>query len=217
VGIHDRRTDRGNERADQAARQVGLEIRRTRRAAGLSLRDAGGAVGISYSTLSRIERARLPNVSVRELALACVAVGLELGVRAFPDGDPIRDAAHTALLDRARAVLPAGTPWRNEVPLPIPGDRRAWDAVAVITRERVAFEAETRLSDIQALQRRLELKRRDGGIGILILVVADTRHNRRVLREHREDLRAAFPLDSREVTAALSTGRLPAAGGILVL
>jgi hypothetical protein len=167
--------------------------------------------------MSRIERGKLANVTVRELSLACAAVGLEVSVRAYPDGDPVRDAGHAALLERVRRLLPDGAPWRTEVPLPIAGDHRALDAETILERARIVFEAEVRLSDIQHLGRKLELKRRDGRIEILILVVADTRHNRAVLAAHREALRAAFPIDSHEIKAALRAGRAPRASGILAI
>jgi len=196
---------------------IGTEIRVARLDAGVSIDDAGSAVGLRRSTFGRIERGELAHVSVYQLSLACAAVGLDLVVRAYPDGDAIRDVAHAGLLERAHRRLPEGAPWRTEVPLPIDGDRRAWDAITILQRIRIAFEAETRLGDLQALNRRIELKRRDGGIDIVILVVADTRHNRLVLAAHRESLRAAFPLDGRAVLAALNEGRPPHSSGIIVI
>jgi hypothetical protein len=181
------------------------------------LRDAAAAVGLSHSTLSRIERAKLPLVSMRQLSLACAAVGLELSVRAFPNADPVRDSGHGAVLRRVHGLLPKTAPWHTEVSLPIPGDLRTVDAMTILERTRIYLEAETRLGDMQALARKLELKRRDGNIDILILVVADTRHNRAVLAAHRESLRSAYPLDSREIKAALRAGRAPRAGGVLVI
>jgi hypothetical protein len=103
------------------------------------------------------------------------------------------------------------------VPVPIPGDLRAWDAQLRIDGAIVGIEAEMRLSDLQALDRRIALKCRDSGISIVILLVADTRANRRILSEQRETLRASFPLDTRAVMSALRSGRAPAASGIVVL
>ena len=81
----------------------------------------------------------------------------------------------------------------------------------------VAIEAETRITDSQALIRRLELKKRDGGVDRIILVIADRRANRAAIGVIRELLRADYPLDSREILADLNAGRLPRAGGILFL
>jgi transcriptional regulator with XRE-family HTH domain len=217
MGTIERRADRGRRRAIQSARSIGSEIRQARLAAGLSLRAASDAVGLSASTLRRIELADIPSVSIRELSLAGAAVGLDIVIRAYPDGDPVRDSSQNNLLERFHRCLPPSAPWRTEVPLPIRGDRRAWDAMTILERVRTAIEAETRLGDLQALERKIELKRRDGRIDIVILVVADTRHNRAVLAAHRESMRGSFPLDGRAVMAALRAGRPPAASGIVVL
>ena len=64
-------------------------------------------------------------------------------------------------------------------------------------RVAIAFEAETRLYDVQAQVRRILAKFADGHADRVILVLADTRHNRTVLREARELLRSDFPLDTR--------------------
>jgi len=165
----------------------------------------------------RIERGRLHRVTVAQLAIASAAVGLRLSSRAYPDGDPVRDEAHTRLLHRFRGELPARTPWRPEVPLPIAGDQRAWDAQCVLDQTTVGIEAEMRLFDLQALDPRIALKRRDGGIAIVVLLVADTHGNRRHLTVHREVLRPSFPLDSRAVLAAVRVGHPPSASGIVVL
>jgi len=63
----------------------------------------------------------------------------------------------------------------------------------------VAVEAEVRLTDIQALDRRIALKRRDGDIDVVILLIGDTKVNRAVIAAHRSALRPAFPLDARGV------------------
>jgi hypothetical protein len=217
MAVSERRRDRGSRQASIAVRSIGVEIRLARIGAGLSIDTAGRSVGLSASTFRRIERGSTSGIGVRQLSLAAAAVGLELVLRTYPDGDPVRDAGHEALLGRIRACLPSDAPWQREVPLSLSGDRRAWDARTMLERQRVDFEAEMRIGDIQALQRKLELKRRDDNARIVILVVADTRHNRRVLALHRESLREAFPLDTRVVLKALRAGRAPAASGIVVI
>ena len=124
--------------------------------------DVARAAGVSASWISRIERGLAPDVSLLLLGVVLAVVGLDLSVRAFPDGVPLRDAGHRSLLSRFRALLPAGTPWRLEVPLPIPGDQRAWDALTGLWGLRVGIEAETGPTDLQALERRIMLKARDG-------------------------------------------------------
>ena len=73
--------------------------------------------------------------------------------------------------------------WQSEAPVVTVGDMRAWD-VLLSGPVVIGVDAETRLHDIQAIQRRTALKRRDGAVDRVLLVVADTRHNRRVLDEH---------------------------------
>jgi hypothetical protein len=79
------------------------------------------------------------------------------------------------------------------------------------------LEAEARLRDLQAVDRRCPLKLRDSGFDRLILLVSDTANNRRMLEAYREDLRSSFPLDTRAVLADLRRGRTPSASGIVVL
>jgi len=107
--------------------------------------------------------------------------------------------------------------WRFEVPLGRPGDQRAWDAVLLVGAAELAVEAETRPRDVQALQRRVALKRRDDpSVSGVVLLLADTRHNRQLLRGHGEVLRADFPLEAHEVLRALSDGRDPGGSGIVL-
>jgi transcriptional regulator with XRE-family HTH domain len=196
---------------------IGQELRIARLGAGLSQRSAGAGAGMPHVHWSRIERGLVPNLSMLQACQAGAAVGLRVSLRTYPDGDPIRDAGGQALLERFRARLPAGAGWQTEVPMNIPGDRRAWDARVVIAGRRAGCEAETQLFDLQAFERRLTLKLRDGDVDILILVVADTVRNRSVLRTYREQLRPLLPLDTREILASLAAGALPVRNGIVIL
>jgi hypothetical protein len=212
-----RRLDRGVEQATHIQDVAGAEIRLSRRGAGVSIRAAAASVGMSETMFGRIERGCLPNVTVRQLAIACAAVGLKFAARPYLDGDPIRDAGHARLLERLHRELPEGTHWRTEVALARRGDPRAWDAQCRLTGVTIAIEAEMRLSDLQAVDRRIALKLRDSDVSIVILLVADTVGNRRALAAHRESLRSSFPLDTRAVLAALRDGRAPASSGIVVI
>jgi hypothetical protein len=107
---------------------------------------------------------------------------------------------------------------RREVGLPMPGDRRAWDGRIVGGERPASVECEVRLHDVQAVTRRVELKARDDpGSGVIILVVARSAHNWRVLAEHREALRLQFPLDGPSIARELRAGRVPKASGIIVV
>jgi hypothetical protein len=84
-------------------------------------------------------------------------------------------------------------------------------------RDRVVVEAETRLTDLQALERRLNLKLRDGGVDVAILLVGETRNNRAAVRAAPDAWRAAFPVGTRAALAALGAGGLPKESAIVVL
>ena len=77
-------------------------------------------------------------------------------------------------------------------------------------------EAETRLGDVQATERRLRAKQRDLGATRAILLVADTRHNRRVITVV-PDLTRQFPVGTRGCLAAFRAGRDPGADCLVIL
>jgi transcriptional regulator with XRE-family HTH domain len=196
---------------------IGGEIRSARTARDLSQRTLARATGIAQSRVSLIERGLLPSVDADELVILSVAVGLDLSVRAYPGGSPIRDAAHATLLSEFRAQLPPSVGWRAEVPLPLRGDRRAWDAVADLGRLEVGIEAETRIRDVQELQRRIALKKRDAAIERVVLVVRGSRANRATLRAFGSQLGTTFPVSSEVALAALQVGRDPGGDAIVAL
>jgi transcriptional regulator with XRE-family HTH domain len=217
MATKERRLDRGRRRARQAEIAIGGELREARLTAGLSQREVGAIVGLSHAEISRIERGAAPWVTIEALSLIAAAVGLDLSIRTFPAGGPMRDAAQVALLARFRGLVDPRLTWRTEVPIGIPGDLRAWDAVVGDRTWRVAVDAETRLRDVQALLRREALKRRDDGSVTMVLVVADTRHNRGVLRLARADTGAEFPVRGDEILNALARGQQPSGCGIVLV
>jgi transcriptional regulator with XRE-family HTH domain len=201
-------------------RRAGQEHRLARVAAGLSLRKVAAATGASHQQVLRLERGELRRVSIEELGSWFAVVGLDLGIRAFPAGDPIRDRAQLALLERFRARLHPSIRWRTEVPLPMDRDLRAWDADIRGSQPaawRCRVDAETRVADAQALERRLTLKARDDPDGHLILLLAETRANRRAVGWLREGLRELLPLDPRQLLRALHAGDDPGGSGIVML
>ncbi len=128
----------------------------------------------------------------------------------------MRDAAQLHLLERFRSRLGPGLGWKTEVLVGEYPDQRAWDAL-VMGEDTIGVDAETRLCDIQAVQRKVESKWRDSGVVRVVLVVASTHHNRRVLREYRGALSSTFPLDTGAVMKTLRSGSIPSANGIVVL
>jgi hypothetical protein len=105
----------------------------------------------------------------------------------------------------------------TEVPLPTSGDQRAWDAVLRLQSARVCVEAETRPTDLQALSRAVALKRRDAGVDTVVLLLADTRHNRELVRLYSDVLVADYPVKGRAALAALTRGEAPSGSSVLLL
>ena len=194
--------------------EIGAGIRQARRAAGLSQAAAARRARLSQATVSRIERG-MTAATVDDLAALAGVVGLDLAVRLHPGGSPIRDAAHVRVMGRLKALLPTVFRYAVEVPIPIPGDQRAIDAVVVEPPLQVGFELESRLLDMQALVRRANLKQRDARLARMVLVVPDTPANRAAALAGRETLGEAFPMSHGAVLTALRAGEPPVANGIL--
>jgi uncharacterized protein YgbK (DUF1537 family) len=101
--------------------------------------------------------------------------------------------------------------------MPLPGDLRAADGLATLPGCRIAVEAWMRLSDLQAQARAAELKRRDLSADRLVILIADTPHNRRMVRAAERVIRQSFPLGTRAIMTALAAGRDPGGDGIVVI
>ena len=172
---------------------------------------------MSDSQVGRIARGRSPSLAIEQASRLLAAVGLELSIRAYPKGQPIRDAAHLGLLEALRSRLHPSLHWRTEVPLPIVGDLRAWDAIISARGWELAAEAETRPPDLQALDRRLALKQRDGGVGQVVLLLSDTRHNHELVREHDGWVATRFPIAGRRALELLAAGANPGGSAIVFL
>jgi transcriptional regulator with XRE-family HTH domain len=216
MAVKERPLNVGTERARQIAAELGREIRHARVDRGLSIAATARAAGMSGPTGSRIERGEARSVSVLQLARLMAVVGLELSCRAFLAGEPIRDAAHVALLGRFRSKLAGGVRWATEVPLPLPGDRRAWDALISGAGWRYGVEAETGPRDGQALARRLNLKVRDGEVDGVILVLPRSRRSRAFLRAADLSIRSSFPVHGARALDRLGAG-LDSSGSAIVL
>jgi len=99
--------------------------------------------------------------------------------------------------------------------MPIAGDLRAGDATVEGRFGTILVEAETRLTDIQAVTRKAALKRRDLGANRLILLISDTPNNRRALELHPE-VREHLPISTRKCLAALARGDDPGGDCLVV-
>ena len=70
---------------------------------------------------------------------------------------------------------------------------------------------------MQELERRLALKRRDGGVDHVILLLAATRHNRQIIRAYGERLEASFPVPGRSALVRLALPADPGGSAVILL
>jgi len=207
---------RADRRARSLLRRTGEELRSARLAAGLSTRRVGAMVAVSHSEVGRVESGEAPHVSIGVLARIAAVLGGEISLRMYPVASPIRDGGHVALLARFSARLHSSLRWRTEVPMPITTDLRSADGTIDGRSFDAMVEAETRLDDIQAVERRVRGKQRDLGCRRVILLVADTRHNRTVTRSIPE-LAERFPIGTRACMRALARGEDPGGDCLVIL
>ena len=203
-------------RAQRQLTDIVRDLRIARENACLSQGSVADAIRVSHQLISVWERGLVIPDSI-QLARWGAVVGLDVVVRAYPGGSPLRDAAQLKLIRRLRQSVGEGWTWRTEVP--VSGDqldRRAFDVVLNRGEIRVGVEAISRLVDAQSQVRTISLKQETAGLECVIIVLADTRHNRAALRDAEPTLRPAFPLDSRAVLGALRAGEMPPANGVVL-
>ena len=184
---------------------------------GLTQEVVSSNCGMSQTQYGRIERAVAPAVTVEQLCRIGMVLGLDLNLKFFPGGEPLRDQPQAKLLDRFRPNIGPPLRCRTEVPVPLSGDQRAWDMWIVGGAQTVGVEAESRIRDSQAIQRRMTLKARDSGIECMILLVATTHANRAALHAAEAAFHDMFPVSARAALAALRAGRSPEGSAIILL
>jgi len=220
MGNLERSFDRGNRRGHRAVHSVGEEFREQRLASGVSQQVVASASRITRPRYSCIESGKIERLSILEASRIASVLGLDLAVRTYPGGSPLRDAAHSERLQRILRHVRPPLRYRIDVPLPQradgPTELRAWDAMLYGHGRRTAIELEMRVHDAQATIRRHALKRRDDPVDRFLLVLAYTRANRRVLAENA-DLWPELPrLRTSRVLQALEAGQHPPSGIVFV-
>jgi transcriptional regulator with XRE-family HTH domain len=205
-------------RARHLLLELGLELREARLSQGRTLVEVARAAGISRSQLSRVELAESPTVSFLTFVTLAVVLGMDFHARLYAGQRRLRDGPQLALLRALRDYLGPDWVWRYEA-LVATGDQRAWDARAthVSTGLTIVIEAETRIRDVQALVRRIELKRSAAGAPRVVLLVAGTRTNRLALDAANDVIGTMFPVDTRAALRALGRGLDPGADCLIRL
>jgi transcriptional regulator with XRE-family HTH domain len=205
---------RGARRGRFLRQRLSQDLVAAQQGVGLSLTDLARALGVSRDKVTRALRGEPAALTVDFAARLAPLLGLELAASLYPQGDPIRDKGHVALLQRFRRLVAPEVGWRTEVPVPITGDLRSADAWLELHDGGVLIEAETHLGDAQAVERKAFAKARDLGADRVILLLSDTPHNRRIVSEV-DVLRERFPVQPRVAMAAIREGRDPGGDAIV--
>jgi transcriptional regulator with XRE-family HTH domain len=221
-GLRARPIDVARQLTTEQATRFGREIRTARVSNAISQIELARRAGVSQGFISLVERGRrVPGLAAaNRIATAC---GLQVWLRLFPgDGVSLRDSGQLAI---ANAIVKAAQPayrCRMEVPVGIPGDRRAHDLVMDLPLETLALELERGFADMQAQVRAAQLKRealasRSDKPVRLVIALPDTPAIRLMLRDRAALLASTFPVPSRAIWRAIRAG-LPIGGdGILLV
>lgn len=170
---------------------------------------AADRAGVSWSTVARVERGDL-SVGLATMCAIGEAVGLDVVVKVYEGRRPsLRDTGQLSIVERLCAE--ASPAWQPAVELLVGQHGEAIDTAFFAPREIIASEVETLAADFQGQYRRGDRKRqllagRHQRPVRLVVVVEDTRRNRRALEPHLEFVRSVLPAGSREILRALRTG-----------
>src|SRR5437773_6955349 len=150
MGVRRTAIDEAGRQARRHLDEALRDLRNARLAAGVSQGEVARALRVSRQQVTRWERGASARYFV-QLARWGASVGLDVSVRTFAGGSPLRDAGQLRVLGRARAAIGERWTWRTEVPVSNhPLERRAFDAVISAEGLRVGIEIITRLTDAQA-------------------------------------------------------------------
>ena len=228
---------------DRLAMSFGRVVRQVRRARRLTQAALGEAVGLSQSAISRIERGRVPGLSLHVIAdLSDVLdIGVDLTLRAPWHADPLRSAApaHVVSPPRQRDVVHARCSAYVRRRLQAGG----WDVsqeVRIQTGRSHGFidiggfhrssgsllvgEVKTELGDLGELQRTVawylaeaDADARRSGHPVhgrmAIVFVLDSFENAAFLQANAEAVEQAFPMRSRRLAAWLADPSASAIAG----
>jgi len=193
--------------------------------------DLAGVAGVSRSQVGRIERGESRRLSVETLDRVAEALGARADLRLLWEGeglDRLLDAAHASLVEWVVRRLGAlGWDVAVEVSFSSYGERGSIDVLAFHPGRRalLVIEVKSVTPDMQAVLGGLDRKARLGpGIArergwepvavARVLVLGDTRTNRRRLEAHAATVRAVLPAGTREITSWVADPVAPAPRGV---
>jgi hypothetical protein len=161
------------------------------------------------------------DVTVERLSEIASVLGYEISLGLHPVGDPVRDKGQLAIGRRFEELLSDKWQVTDETLLPGAGDLRAWDKLLRLRESRpphlVGVDIETRVHDVQALVRRTRGRERDGRVAVILIVLSDSAHNRRLVDQLRVSLGAAYATTSRSIFRSLRSGERLVGGGVVLV
>jgi transcriptional regulator with XRE-family HTH domain len=215
--------------------RLGLGIRALRRRRSWRQQDLACRADTSTSTICRLEKGRLEGMTFGSVESVIRALGARLEVCLLWNGaglDRLLDAGHARLVERtARFLAVAGWEPRPEVTFSVYGERGSHD---ILARHRATgllatIEVKTEIADVQAtlsaIDRKARLAPRSAldlgwsatGSVARILVIGDTRANRRRVAAHAATIASVMPAGGRAVRRWLRAPQPGRFGGVLFL
>lgn len=221
----------GRRRSGYLAQRIGVALRDSRTALGVTQAEAAQRAGVSQGFWSLVERGEGTVASLETLASCAAAVSVQLAafVEAMPGASLPRDIEHLRRQQLVIATASRGR-WTSRPELPIdPAARRSRSIDVHLERsirlEVAIVEIEDLLTDGGAAMRGLADKtatiRRevvDDRISVRgLLVLRATRRNRALVRELKDLFATRFPASSAEWLNALldASVAMPRADGFL--
>ncbi|HYO45010.1 MAG TPA: helix-turn-helix transcriptional regulator [Candidatus Limnocylindrales bacterium] len=201
--------------------RLGRSVRALRVRRGLRQVDLACGAGVARSVVGRVERGERAGVTLDAIEAIAAALGAtaDLALRWQGEGmDRLLDEGHARLVDTVvRRLVALGWDVAVEVSFSRYGERGSIDVMAwhPVRRALVVIEVKSVTPDMQAMLGGIDRKARLGpaiarergwpaDAAARILVVWDTRTNRRRIEAHGPSVRAALPAGSREVTTWLA-------------
>jgi transcriptional regulator with XRE-family HTH domain len=203
--------------------QVGMAIRTVRVRRRKRQRDIAAEAGVGPSTVSRIERGRLDQLSIATVRKVCFRLELRAEIRLRSRGadlDRMLAARHSALVEAVIARLREDFPGWEVVPEASFAIRGEWGVIDILAwhpgrRALLLIEVKTEIVDVGEMLGTFDRKRRlareiaaergwEPSSVSAWIVVSESRTNERRIHDHRTTLRAGYPDDGRRMRSWLA-------------
>jgi transcriptional regulator with XRE-family HTH domain len=197
-------------RATRQVRKLATELRTAQASLRISDRALADRAGVDRKTVRRLERGDA-SMQVSTLAALMAAAGLDLVLQAYEGATvSLRDSGQMEIAEAIRRMCSSA--WRVVTEVAAGPYGRSADLVLFGVDELIHIEIERGGKDFQRQERSAKRKREalaanEARPVRLVLAVEYTRANRAALAPHAALIRSQYPARSREIAAALRSGR----------